>query len=392
MTVTYKFRMYPKKKEIEKLETAKEVCRQTYNYLLSELNSGYTKNEIQNFLLDLKVSNPELNDVHSRVLHMENQRLFSNLSSLRVLKRNGHKVGRLRYKGKNWFKTFTYNQSGFKLVHIRAKKGILWLSKIGDIPIKIHRKIEGNIKSITIKKSIDKWYASIVTDAVIKRICGDNEIGIDLGIENYIYDSNNKVYENPKHFDKYQSKLRVEQKSLARKKKGSNSRKKQRVIVSKIHEKIANARNDFIHKITAKLVSECKFIAVEKLNIKRMMMISYNARNIADASWGKLILYLHNKAESAGCVVQDVDPAFTTRDCNFCGYRNSKLELWNRKFICVNCSEELPRDYNSALNILARGKELASMEKVPYTTQSVWQGTSMKSEAISSTPKVLGYE
>lgn len=392
MTTAYKFRLYPKRIEEEKLETAKEVCRQTYNYLLSELNEGYTKNEMQNFLLDLKVSNPEINNIHSKVLQMENQRLFSNLSSLVVLKKNGHKVGRLRYKGKNWFKTFTYNQSGFKLTHIRAKKGVLWLSKIGDIPIRIHRKVEGNIKSITIKKSIDKWYASIVTDAVIKRVCGDKVIGIDLGIENYIYDSENNIYENPKHFDRYHSKLRIEQKSLARKKKGSNSRIKQRIKASKIHEKISNARNDFIHKITTKLVSECKFIAVEKLNIKNMIHISINAKNIADASWGKLISYLHYKAESAGCAVWDVDPAFTTRDCNFCGCRNSKLELWQRKFVCVDCGEEMPRDYNSALNILARGKELASMEKIPSVTQSVLQGVSMKSEAISSTPKVLGYE
>ena len=108
--ITYKFRLYPKKGEEEKLETAREVCRQTYNHLLSELNDGYTKKEIQNYLLDLKVVYPEMNEVHSKVLQMENQRLFGSLSSLSKLKRKGHKVGRLRFKGKNWFKTFTYNQ------------------------------------------------------------------------------------------------------------------------------------------------------------------------------------------------------------------------------------------------------------------------------------------
>ena len=100
---------------MEKLETALEICRQTYNNLLSELNNGYTKNEIQNWLLDLKVVNSEMNNIHSKVLQMENQKLFSNLSDLSALKKNGKKVGRLRYKGKGWFKTFTYNQSGFKL-------------------------------------------------------------------------------------------------------------------------------------------------------------------------------------------------------------------------------------------------------------------------------------
>src|SRR3989338_9524703 len=110
-----------------------------------------------------------MNRVHSKVLQMENQRLFGNLSSLSQLKKKGHKIGRSRFKGKNWFKIFTYNQSGFKLTYLKAKKGILWLSKIGDIPIKLPRQIEGNIKIVTIKKLNGKWFASIVTDAVIKR-------------------------------------------------------------------------------------------------------------------------------------------------------------------------------------------------------------------------------
>src|SRR3990167_6811273 len=328
MTITYKFRLYPKKAEADKLETAREVCRQTYNYLLAELNEGFTKNEIQNYLLDLKVCYPEMSNIHSKVLQMENQRLFGNLSSLSKLKKHGKKVGRLRFKGKNWFKTFTYNQSGFKLTHIKNKKGILFLSKIGDIPIKLHRKVEGKIKSITIKKSLGKWYASIVTDGIIKRECGTGQIGIDMGIMNYIYDSNGKSYENPKHFDNYHQDLKIAQQSLSRKVKGSNSRKKARLQVAKIHERIANARNDFIHKFSTKLIKENKFIAIEKLNIKNLIGISYNAKNIADCSWGRLACFLHYKAESAGCVVVDVDPAYTTRNCNFCGTINRKLFLW----------------------------------------------------------------
>jgi len=383
MTTTYKFRLYPKREQEDKLDLSLEVCRQTYNHLLEELEK-FTKNELQNYLLDLKVCYPEMNNVHSKVLQMENQRLFSNLSSLSQLKKKGQKVGRLRFKGKNWFKTFTYNQSGFTLTHLKAKKGILWLSKIGDIPIKLHRQVDGNIKSITIKKSLGKWYCSIVTDAVIKRECGTSEIGIDVGIENYVYDSNGNAYENPKHFDNYHQELKIAQQSLSRKIKGSNSRRKARFQVAKIHEKIANARDDFIHKLSTKFIKENNFIAIEKLNIKNLIGISYNAKNIADASWGKLFCYLHYKAENAGCVVQDVDPAYTTRNCSFCGHRNNKLELSQRKFICSECNTELPRDYNSALNILVCGKELATMEKAISTEQSVQQIASMKSEAITS--------
>jgi len=383
MTTAYKFRLYPKKEQQDKLDLSLEVCRQTYNHLLSGLDERFTKSELQNYLLDLKVVFPEMNNIHSKVLQMENQRLFGNLSSLSQLKKKGKKVGRLRFKGKNWFKTFTYNQSGFKLTHIKNKKGILFLSKIGDIPIKLHRKVEGKIKSITIKKSLGKWYASIVTDGIIKRECGTGEIGIDMGIMNYIYDSNGKSYENPKHFDNYHQDLKIAQQSLSRKVKGSNSRKKARLQVAKIHERIANARNDFIHKFSTKLIKENKFIAIEKLNIKNLIGISYNAKNIADCSWGKLSTYLHYKAENAGCVVIDVDPAYTTRNCSFCGTRNNKLELSQRKFVCKNCNTELPRDYNSALNIFVCGKELATMEKSSNTYHSDKQEVSMKSEASS---------
>ena len=324
-----------------------------------------------------------MDNIHSKVLQMENQRLFSNLSSLVQLKKKGRKVGRLRFKGKNWFKTFTYNQSGFKLTHLKAKKGILYLSKIGDIPIKLHRQVEGTIKNITIKKSLGKWYASIITDAVIKRTCGTGEIGIDVGIENYIYDSNGNAYENPKHFDKYHQELKTAQQSLSKKIIGSNSRKKARLKAAKIHEKIGNARKDFIHKLSTKLIKENKFIAIEKLNIKNLIGISYTAKNIADASWRKLACYLHYKAENAGCAVIDVDPAYTTRNCSFCEHRNNKLELSQRKFVCKKCNTELPRDYNSALNILVSGKELATMEKAIPAEQSIQQIVSMKSEAPS---------
>jgi len=383
MTTAYKFRLYPKKEQQDKLDLSLEACRKTYNHLLAGLDERFTKNELQNYLLDLKSVYPEMNNIHSKVLQMENQRLFSNLSSLVKLKNKGYKIGRLRFKGKNWFKTFTYNQSGFKLTYLKAKKGILFLSKIGNVPIRLHRPVDGKIKSITIKKSIGNWYCSIITDAVIKRECGNGEIGIDVGIENYIYDSNGNTYKNPKHFDNYHKELKVAQQSLSRKVKGSNSRKKAKLKVAKIHEKIVNVRNDFIHKISTKLIKENKFIAIEKLNIKHLIGISYNAKNITDASWGKLSCYLHYKAENAGCVVQDVDPTYTTRNCSFCGHRNNKLELSQRKFICENCKRELPRDYNSALNIFICGKELTTMEKSTNTEQSVQQVVSMKSETSS---------
>lgn len=377
----YKLRIYPNKEQTEKLEFTLETCRQAYNMMLGELNNQIVidKSQIQAMLPDLKICEPKFKEVYSKTLQYECYRLFSNLSALRVLKSNKKKVGRLRFKGKGWFKTIQYNQSGFSLDKENKK---LNLSKIGNIKIKLHREVEGNIKHITIKKSIDKWFVTIITDAIIKTECGDKEIGIDLGINNYLVDSDGNKTENPKILNHYKNELRTKQKSLSRKKKGSNNRKKARTQVSKLYEKITNARRDFLHKLTTKLVRENKFIAMEKLDIKQMSQQKYfNARNMLDCSWGKFGNLLNYKAENADCLVVQVNPKNTTKMCSNCGNLQD-MPLWKRTYEC-DCGLVLDRDYNSAKNILnnALSQELAHVENNP----SVSQGLSMKQKATSFT-------
>ncbi|PIN88802.1 transposase, partial [Candidatus Pacearchaeota archaeon CG10_big_fil_rev_8_21_14_0_10_35_13] len=113
---SYKLKLFPTEEQTEKLELSLDICRQTYNHLLSELSNGFGKSELSNYLLDLKVCYPEMKQVYSKVLQVENDRLFANLSGLSGSKKNGNKVGRLRFKGKGWKKTFTFNQSGFKIL------------------------------------------------------------------------------------------------------------------------------------------------------------------------------------------------------------------------------------------------------------------------------------
>ena len=359
----YKLRLYPKKEEIEKLELSLEVCRQTYNNLLSELNNGYTKNEIQNWLLDLKVVYPEMDNVHSKVLQMENQRLFSNLSSLSAVKKKGKKVGRLRFKGKNWFKTFTYNQSGFKIIQ-GNKKRILRLSKIGDIPIRMHRKVEGNTKQVVIKKFNEKWYATIITDFIELRKCGNRELGIDLGINNYLVDSEETYVEHPKFMEKNKQLLRQAHKNLSRKKLRSKNRLKARKILARTYEKVRNRRDDFLHKLSNEYIRKCRIIAVEDLEIKQMMQSSYNAKNIADSSWGRFLQFLTYKAESAGCKIVKIDPRNTTKCCSNCG-NIQEIKLYQRIYNCNNCGLSIDRDYNSAINIYRLGTNLCGDDVRP---------------------------
>ncbi len=369
MKTAYKFRLYPAKEQEEKLLWTLDKCRYVYNFLLSELQQQkiIDKAQLQGMIVDLKRIEPELQDVHSKVLQYENYRLFSNLRSLSQIKKNGRKVGGLRFKGKNWFKTFTYNQSGFAILQNRTRYDKLWLSKIGEIPFIMHRNIKGKIKQITIKHySSGKWYASIIAETKdeIPETQNTNKIGIDLGTMNYIYDSDDNHFDNPRHLDKSLKKLRKEQRRLSIKKKGYNNRQKQKIRVARIHEKIVNQRDDFLHKLSKHYVKNYGFIAVEDLQIKNMVRNRHLAKSISDASWSKFNQMLCYKAERAGCTVVKVEPRGTTQRCSNCGTEVHK-ELWNRIHKC-KCGLEIDRDYNSAMNILKRalGQELSESTPV----------------------------
>jgi len=318
-------------------------------------------------ITDLKRIEPDLKNVHSKTLQYENYRLFSNLRALSGLKKNGRKVGSLRFKGKNWFKTFSYNQSGFAIMQNQTRYDKLWLSKIGEIPFIMHRSIEGKIKQITVKHhSSGKWFASIIAETKneIPKTENKCKIGIDLGIMNYVYDSDENHFDNPKHLDKFLKKIRKEQKRLSGKKKGSKNRAIQRIKVAKIHEKIVNQRDDFLHKLSRHYVNNYGFIAVENLQIKNMVRNHHLAKSISDASWSKFIHMLCYKAERAGCIVMKVEPRGTTQTCSNCRIEVHK-ELWNRTHKCI-CGLEIDRDYNSAMSILKRalGQELSEYTPV----------------------------
>ncbi|MFA6074023.1 MAG: transposase [Candidatus Woesearchaeota archaeon] len=374
-----KFRLYPNKEQTEKLEFALDTCRQAYNMMLGELNDQVVidRNMIQAMLPDMKICEPRFREVYSKTLQYECYRLFSNLSALRVLKGNQRKVGRLRFKGKGWFKTINYNQSGFSL-----EDNKLCLSKIGDIKIKVHREVNGNIKQIQIKRELDKWYAIIITDENTQITCGEKIIGIDLGINNYLVDSDGNKIENPKILENNLQKLKHLNKELSRKKKGSKNRLKARNRLAKFHLKISHQRDDFLHKLTTKLVKDCKIIVMEDLKIKQMSQQKYfNARNMMDASWGKFAQLLDYKAESAGCQIVKVNPKNTTKMCSKCGNLQN-MPLHKRTYEC-DCGLVLNRDYNSAINILNSGQEMSCVERIPNT--SMKQGNSLKQEALTST-------
>jgi putative transposase len=207
MQITYKFRLYPNSEREKKLLWTLERCREVYNQMLEELKKQEIPNrlELQSMLPKLKEKYPELKEVHSKVLQHEVYGLFSNLRALAQLKKNGKRVGRLRFKGKGWFKTFTFNQSGFELRKTGKRLDRLWLSKVGDIPIRIHREIEGNIKQIVIKRyNSGEWWGCVLVESENKpeQRPIQKAVGLDVGLEHFTTDSDGKQIENSHHLKK----------------------------------------------------------------------------------------------------------------------------------------------------------------------------------------------
>lgn len=372
---TYKFRLYPSKQIEQKMLDTLELCRQTYNMLLDELQQQEVidKAQIQGIIPDIKIADSRFKKLHSKVMQYECYRLFSNLRALAQTK-GKRKNGALRFKGKGWFKTFTYNQTGFKLIGTCKRFNILNLSKIGEVPIRCHRNAKGIIKQITIKKEQSgKWFASITTDErksiiqkPIKKI-----IGIDVGLDNFIYDSDGNVVKNPRHLKNNEKKLVKLQQQLSKKKKGSNNRTRYRIKVARQHEKITNIRNDLLHKISYYYAKNYDAIGIEDMSMKLENNIF--AKSKQDASWGKLRQFIFYKAESAGGRLVPVQYKGTTQRCSRCSIIVPK-ELKDRIHNCPSCRFIVPRDYNSALEI----KRLALI-KIGWDTA---ESTHRKMEAL----------
>ncbi|MDI6602663.1 MAG: RNA-guided endonuclease TnpB family protein [Patescibacteria group bacterium] len=317
MTIlNYKFRIYPSAIIQEKLNIHLELCRELYNRLLEELhkakldNRKISQKDTQALITQLKKEKSELNVVYSRVLQMVNYQLWSNTKALSQLKKKGKKIGRLRFKGKGWFKTVNYNQSGFKL---EDKK--LILSKVGEIPIKLHRQITGKIKGLIIKRANSgKWFAIFQVEQRPEPLPKTGKtIGLDIGIKHFLTDSQGRQIENPKFYEKTLKKIKTVQHWLSNKKKGSNNKKKQKIKLGKLFEKLINQRDDFLHKLSRFYINNYDFIFIEGLNVLKMVKNHLFSQKILDTSWSKFFQMLSYKTERAGKIVIKVDPKGTSK-------------------------------------------------------------------------------
>jgi len=344
--LAYKFRLYPTDEQEEKLLFILERCRWLYNKLLSIINGSEktpSKRKMQSLLPKLKEEHPELKEVNAKTLQMVVFMLYNNLKALAELKKKGKKIGKLRYKKYGKFKSFILNQSGFKLIKTGNRLDKLYISKVGEVPIRIHRSIEGKIKQVIIKRyGSEEWFALLCieeTETQKKKTQKkevERVIGIDLGIKSFLTDSEGRAVENPMFYERDLERLRVEHRKLSRKEKGSKNWLKQLRRLCKVYERIERRRDDFLHKLSRFYVDNYDLIAVENLNIANMKRNHNLSSEISDASWGKFLRYLSYKAERAGKTVVRVSPRGSSEGLSW---------------------DDPLRDHISARRILKRGLE-----------------------------------
>ena len=364
MHYNYKYRLDPPEALTETLLRHVDTCRQLYNHVLHLLNEAddiLTRYEVQGRLPDLKTWWEDLTDVHSKVLQMVVKRVYNNLSTLKAQKENGRAVGMLKWKPPREYRSLTYNQSGFKLKNTSGRP-VLWLSKIGEIPIYFHRDIPENatIKQVTIKREpTGEWYATFGIDVdeatPEKPETPEQVVGIDVGILTYAHDTDGYAIASPE-FNEERNRLKHAQRGLSRKEHGSENWEKQRQVVAERHADLKRKRRDFLHKLSNYYARGYDLVAVEDLDIKGLIELPGNSRNRAKMAWGTFLRMLEYKCEREGTHFVAVDPKDTTKECASCGVKTDK-PLWVREHLCPACRFEAGRDANAAWNILFRGLE-----------------------------------
>ncbi len=355
----FKYRFYPTSAQRLELAQTFGCTRYVYNWALAlRTNSYYQDNvslsytDTSNALTKLK-KDPE----KSWLKAVSSVPLQQGLRHLNTAFQNFFK-GKTKYpkfKKKSNRQSCHYAPNAFKWAD-----GKLTLAKMSQpLKIKWSRYFTGEPKSVTV--SVDpsnRYFISFLVEEELEQWSqAQEEIGIDLGIKDVVVCSNGFASGNPKHYQKYQTRLKILQRRLAKKKKGSNNRYKARLKVAKLHAKIADCRKDFLHKLSTKLVSESQAIYTETLAVKNMMANHKLAKAIADCGWGEFLRQLEYKAKWHDRKIGAIDRWFpSSKRCNQCGHILDKLPLEIREWTCPSCNSHNLRDRNAAMNIKAVGQ------------------------------------
>jgi putative transposase len=365
MQKAFKYRIYPNKDQIKFLSNQFGAVRFVYNYFLANRKSEYLNNKKSlSYYDDAKLLTELKNtDGYDWLYNINAQTLQGSLRNLEVA-----------YQG------FFLKRTGFPKFHAKKNKQCikipqafsiednkLYIPKLKTgIDIVLHRELPAKQTCCFISKTCsNKYYVSFLCDIKIDPLkANKKKIGIDLGINSLVVSSDGKEYENKRHYVNLESKLAYEQRQLS--KKSGKAKEKQRIIVAKINEYIANSRKDYLHKVSREIINDNQVVIAESLSVKNMMKNHKLAKHIQDASWSELTRQLEYKSNWYGRTFYQIDRFFpSSKTCNNCQFVVDDLRLSIREWQCSSCNHHNNRDINAAKNIRDKGlKDLKEQVKI----------------------------
>jgi putative transposase len=380
MKLDHQYRLRPTKQQIALIEQWLELLRRQYNYRLGERFSWWEQNRSdvsacplvchlpklrdnpdyysqKRDLLNTKELFPEYSGIHSQVLQDCIKRVKITFDRWLKGDSNGKRSGKPRFRGKGRYRSFCFPQVKQDCIQGNSIK----LPTIGKVKLILHRPLPDGfkVKTATITRKADGYYVTLsLEDIAVPEIKPDinpsSMIGIDMGLKEFLTDSEGKTVAIPQHYRKSQKRLRVLQKRVSRAKKNSKLRQKAVTQLAKQHKKVADKRKDFHFKTANQLLSKYDVIAYEELNIKGLAQTRL-AKSVNDAGWGSFLSILKAKAEKAGLLTIGVKASGTSQDCSKCGEKVPK-KLHIRWHDCPYCGCSLDRDHNAAINIKNRAE------------------------------------
>lgn len=352
MLKTYSYRIYPNVNQIEMFEKHFGCARYVYNYGLQRKIEEYEKTgkspscfDLMKEVAKMKKYLVWLSEVNAQSLQLS----LRNLDNAYIRFFREHK-GFPKFKNKTSQQSFSCSQG------VSLKNKHISIPKVKNISCVIDRSFEGKIKRTTIKKTTTgKYFVSILVDdgkELPKKVKIEKAIGIDLGIKTFATISTGEKIDNPRHLNKSLGRLKVLQRRLSKKQKGSKNSIKAKQKVALLSEKIANQRKDFLHKLSTRLVSENQAICLEDLNVSGMMKNHNLARHIQDCGWSEFVRQLEYKSEWSGKHIFKIGRFQPSSKICSCGAINHDLKLSDRVWTCKVCGLTHDRDILASQNIL----------------------------------------
>lgn len=355
----YKFRLYPNQEQKVMFAKTFGCVRFIYNQMLGDKIKHYeeTKQKLNNTPAQYKTEFEWLREVDSLALtnaQMNLQTAYNNFF-------RDKSVGFPKFKSKHKSsRSYTTNNQGG---NIRIENKHIKLPKIGFVRVKQHRHIPDGqqIKSCTVSQAPSgKYFVSILVEYEVDipktELNPDNAFGLDFDMKNLYADENGVRAEYPRFYRQMQAKLAREQRRLSHSTRGSNNYRKQKIKVARLHEKVANQRKDFLHKLSNQIANDYDIVCIEDLNMKAMGQCLNFGKSVADNGWGMFTTFLGYKLADRGKILAKIDKWFpSSKMCRVCRTMNNELTLADREWTCEGCGTHHDRDWNAAINIRNEG-------------------------------------